>query len=136
MDHFGIEVKTYHFDKIAYIVLFISLAVGGWAVCEFAQKGEGTPIPLDDPKFLVTSGPYLLMPNPMQFSGILLTVSVLLFQFHWVNLIYLLDVIVVVYLVFEHFEGIQLRQAYGDFFQKIRSITPSLAIQFCTKTVG
>ena len=38
------------------------------AVQEFAQRGNGTPIPYDPPKQLVVSGLYRYISNPMQFS--------------------------------------------------------------------
>src|SRR5271165_2687246 len=38
------------------------------AVQEFAQRGNGTPIPYDPPKQLVVSGLYRYLSNPMQFS--------------------------------------------------------------------
>jgi hypothetical protein len=42
--------------------------VGVSAVQEFAQRGNGTPIPYDPPKRLVVSGLYRYISNPMQFS--------------------------------------------------------------------
>ena len=39
---------------------------GAGAVMEFAVRGEGTPIPYDPPKRLVTSGLYRYCSNPMQ----------------------------------------------------------------------
>ena len=45
------------------------LAVPGLAaVMEFGQRGEGTPIPFDPPKRLVTCGVYRYVANPMQMS--------------------------------------------------------------------
>jgi protein-S-isoprenylcysteine O-methyltransferase Ste14 len=45
------------------------LGVGGVsAVQEFAQRGNGTPIPYDPPKQLVVSGLYRYISNPMQLS--------------------------------------------------------------------
>lgn len=42
--------------------------VGVSAVQEFAQRGNGTPIPYDPPKRLVISGLYRYISNPMQLS--------------------------------------------------------------------
>ena len=45
------------------------LAVPGLAaVMEFGQRGEGSPIPFDPPKRLVTCGIYRYVANPMQMS--------------------------------------------------------------------
>ena len=38
------------------------------AVQEFVERGDGTPIPMDPPKRLVTSGMYAYVANPMQLS--------------------------------------------------------------------
>jgi len=51
------------------IQLLLLLAIPGVsAVMEFAQRGNGTPIPYDPPKRLVTSGIYRYCTNPMQLS--------------------------------------------------------------------
>lgn len=39
------------------------------AVVVFARDGGGTPVPLDPPRRLVTSGPYAYVANPMQIGG-------------------------------------------------------------------
>lgn len=44
------------------LLLFIGIA----ATAEFARVGNGTPIPFDPPKRVVTSGPYAFTANPMQ----------------------------------------------------------------------
>jgi protein-S-isoprenylcysteine O-methyltransferase Ste14 len=41
------------------------------AVAEFAAHG-GTPVPLDPPQRLVTTGPYAFVANPMQLAGVIL----------------------------------------------------------------
>lgn len=42
------------------------------AVQEFHCRGQGTPVPLDPPRRLVTSGPYAYLANPMEWSMTLL----------------------------------------------------------------
>src|SRR5581483_8238113 len=46
----------------ALFLLFTGIA----AAAEFANVGEGTPIPFDPPKRVVASGPYAFVANPMQ----------------------------------------------------------------------
>ncbi len=39
------------------------------AVREFAVSGDGTPVPLDPPRRMVTTGPYAYVANPMQIGA-------------------------------------------------------------------
>lgn len=52
---------------VGFAFLLGSLGLAG--VVEFVRAGRGTPIPLDPPRKLVTSGPYAYVANPMQLSG-------------------------------------------------------------------
>ncbi len=47
-------------------ILAVPAVLGISAVCEFARRGGGTPVPFDPPKRLVTTGPYAYIANPMQ----------------------------------------------------------------------
>lgn len=40
-------------------------ALWAWATWELVARGEGTPLPLDPPRHLVTDGPYARLRNPM-----------------------------------------------------------------------
>lgn len=56
---------------LAGLVLVPASLLGMTAVSEFARRGDGTPLPMDPPTRLVTSGPYSFVSNPMQVSGTL-----------------------------------------------------------------
>jgi protein-S-isoprenylcysteine O-methyltransferase Ste14 len=60
----------WHF-VLASVVLAPVGAMAVQSVREFARHG-GTPVPLDPPTTLVTSGPYAYVANPMQLSGTIL----------------------------------------------------------------
>lgn len=49
-------------------LLLVAALPGLGAVAEFAGRGQGTPIPYDPPRRLVTSGIYRYCANPMQVS--------------------------------------------------------------------
>jgi protein-S-isoprenylcysteine O-methyltransferase Ste14 len=65
-------------------LLFLAALPGLSAVQEFAIAGDGTPLPFDPPKRLVTSGVYSYVGNPMQTSTALLffTLAVILYDWH------------------------------------------------------
>jgi protein-S-isoprenylcysteine O-methyltransferase Ste14 len=55
-----------HAVNAALQMLAVPAVLGISAVCEFARRGGGTPVPFDPPKRLVTTGPYAYIANPMQ----------------------------------------------------------------------
>lgn len=55
-------------------ILLIPGVIGLTAVQEFVTRGQGTPIPFDPPKRLVTTGIYAYVANPMQLSAVVLLV--------------------------------------------------------------
>ncbi|HEX7287028.1 MAG TPA: methyltransferase [Candidatus Angelobacter sp.] len=58
--------------QIIVQVLFLIALPALSAVQEFAAVGQGTPLPFDPPRMLVTSGIYSYIANPMQTSNTLL----------------------------------------------------------------
>jgi protein-S-isoprenylcysteine O-methyltransferase Ste14 len=61
------------------LLLFIGVA----ATAEFARVGDGTPIPFDPPKRVVTSGPYAIMANPMQIISAFFMALLALYAGSW-----------------------------------------------------
>jgi protein-S-isoprenylcysteine O-methyltransferase Ste14 len=58
--------------SVAVQLIGLPALLGLSAVQEFVTRGGGTPVPLDPPRRLVTSGLYAYLRNPMQTSGALL----------------------------------------------------------------
>jgi protein-S-isoprenylcysteine O-methyltransferase Ste14 len=63
----------------ALLLLFIGIA----ATAEFATVGEGTPIPFDPPKRVVSTGPYAFVANPMQIISALLVLLIAINARSW-----------------------------------------------------
>lgn len=62
----------------------IPLILGASAVQEFIERGQGTPLPLDPPRVLVSSGPYAYVANPMQLSiALVLAVMSVVLRNEW-----------------------------------------------------
>jgi protein-S-isoprenylcysteine O-methyltransferase Ste14 len=81
------EQITHHHSatlQFCAAVLFLAALPGLSAVQEFAISGDGTPLPFDPPKRLVTGGIYSYIANPMQTSTalLLITLAVILYDWH------------------------------------------------------
>jgi protein-S-isoprenylcysteine O-methyltransferase Ste14 len=58
-------------DDLAILCMVAAGTIGLGAVMEFALRGQGTPVPWDPPRRLVTSGLYAYVANPMQIAAVL-----------------------------------------------------------------
>ena len=82
-------------SKTIYLSAVFILSVPGLAaVRDLALSGDGTPVPLDPPRRLVTHGVYAYVRNPMQFSmtALLLLVAAFLMS-PWPAILALLGVV-------------------------------------------
>jgi protein-S-isoprenylcysteine O-methyltransferase Ste14 len=70
-------------DWILTLAAGLLLLVGVAATAEFARMGDGTPIPFDPPKRVVSSGPYAFIANPMQLISALLMAVLAVYARSW-----------------------------------------------------
>jgi len=80
LHHEGKEIfDIWQLDSLKLTIFFnliiFAIFIGYSALHELARAGEGTPIPMDPPKYLVTTGPYAYMANPLQISTMLIYIS-------------------------------------------------------------
>lgn len=95
-----------------------------WATVELVKEGRGTPLPLDPPVRLVTTGPYVWIRNPMHGGLVALLLGVgLLFR----SPAYLLYALVVAALVWAYTRWVEdpsLERRFGDRYRVYRSRVP------------
>lgn len=68
-----LHLPIWRLSLVAQLLLIVAV-LGVRAVMEFVQRGNGTPLPYDPPRRLVSSGPYSYVRNPMQLSMVLVFV--------------------------------------------------------------
>jgi protein-S-isoprenylcysteine O-methyltransferase Ste14 len=100
----------------AGVALLLFSALGIWATRHFAAHGKGTPLPLDPTRALVTSGPYAYVRNPMQISGLGVTITLALFFNSLYLWIYALDILILLQFT-KAWEDAELARRFGEPFE-------------------
>jgi protein-S-isoprenylcysteine O-methyltransferase Ste14 len=103
--------------RVLGIMMTPPVLLGTWAILCFSDAGKGTPIPLDPPLHLVTSGPYAFVRNPMQIAGMLLAMLLLLYYPTMFIAVYVLDMALTATVLMNLFERAQLENNFGDVYQ-------------------
>lgn len=75
-DIFSVLSMEGWFLTIFLNAMVFAIFVGYAALHEFIKVGEGTPIPFDPPQYLVTTGPYAYVANPLQISTLFMFLSI------------------------------------------------------------
>jgi protein-S-isoprenylcysteine O-methyltransferase Ste14 len=101
-------------------ILALPAILGLSAVQEFAVRGQGTPVPFDPPKRLVTSGPYAYLANPIQAASCLVLVGLAaVLGSGWLALAALIDIVYGAGLAGWH-EQQEMRSRFGAEWQVYR----------------
>ena len=102
------------------VLLIPPIALGVWATLQFTDFGYGTPLPLDPPKHMVTSGPYAYVRNPMQITGLSIGVLRTLYQPTPAMLLYVAGLLMLTLCVFRPYEHRQMLRLFGDEYSRYR----------------
>jgi protein-S-isoprenylcysteine O-methyltransferase Ste14 len=114
--------------QLALQVILLLALPGIAAVVEFAQSGQGTPIPYDPPTRLVTSGIYRYCANPMQVScALVMLVWAGLLRNDWLLLASLIAIVYSAGIAdWDEAQDLQLRfgQDWQDYRSQVRNWLP------------
>lgn len=95
-----------------------------WCAGAFTFIGKGTPAPIDAPVFLVRSGPYRWVRNPM-YIGVFSVLLGEVILFHSLNLlVYMLLAGIVVHLFVVFYEEPTLRRQFGESYEAYLRTVP------------
>ena len=113
------------------VVSYLALApwaAGGltllWCFWDFAQKGRGTPAPIDPPKELVVSGLYRYVRNPMYVGIFLIVIGHFLWFGYWNLLAYALFLLILFHLFVTLYEEPNLRNRFGPAYAEYLGAVP------------
>lgn len=109
---------------IAYPLMAIGAALVMWTGFYF-HKSQGTPVPVNPPQTLVTSGPYRHTRNPM-LAGVYLLMFGLGFAIHSLSLVLVFVPLYALAHAWElkHIEESELAKRFGDEFLAYKERTP------------
>ncbi len=107
---------------------FLPIALGGafylWCAWDFVTVGQGTPAPIDPPRFLVARGLYRVVRNPM-YVGILLVLLGESIIFRSVSiLIYAAIVCLLFHLFVVFYEEPTLKRKFGASYEEYCRAVP------------
>ncbi|MEI6234396.1 MAG: isoprenylcysteine carboxylmethyltransferase family protein [Planctomycetota bacterium] len=102
------------------IALIVCSIPGVIAAVQFALEGDGSPVPMDPTRKLVTTGCYAYVRNPMQLSGLAAAVVWALAAGSWVLWFYVVDLAILLQLT-KAYEDHELTERFGEEFERYRN---------------
>lgn len=107
-------------NPLSLAALAICSLPGLIAAFQFATNGNGSPLPLDPTRKLVTNGIYAYVRNPMQISGVCAAIVWAVTAQSWFLWIYVFDLAVLLTLT-KIFEDRELAERFGSEFDRYRT---------------
>ncbi len=120
---------------IGLLPLLAGIVLYFWCAGAFTFISKGTPAPIDAPVFLVRSGPYKWVRNPMYHAGfyILIGEAILFPSLLLVGYILLIGIVVHLFVVF--YEEPTLRRRFGESYETYLRTVPRWLPRFSPQRV-
>jgi len=103
---------------IGFALIAASLGVVGALVARFVAQGDGTPVPLDPPKTIVSRGLYARVRNPMYASYVAIALGEAILYRSWVLLAYAAAFALLLHGYVVRFEEPRLRARFGAAYER------------------
>ena len=121
----GIPATPFLAGRVLAVFLFASAsALGLWSALTIAMEGEGTPLPLDSPRRLVSTGPYAWVRNPMAIAGLAQGIAVALWHGSPVVAAYVIAGGLLWHVFVRPLEEADLARTFGEAFVQYRQGVP------------
>jgi protein-S-isoprenylcysteine O-methyltransferase Ste14 len=105
-------------SSIGFLPMAVGAAIYFWCAWDFATAGQGTPAPIDPPKYLVVRGLYRFVRNPM-YVGVLLVLAGESLAFQSLRILtYAAIVFVIVNLFVIFYEEPALKRKFGPEYEE------------------
>jgi protein-S-isoprenylcysteine O-methyltransferase Ste14 len=118
------------YPVVASILLGLFALLGLWAALTLAVAGRGTPLPVDEARRLVVTGPYAYVRNPMAISALGQGTALVLALGSYPVMAYVLAAGLWVYYYSRPREERHLKKRYGDrwmeYQREVRAFRPRL----------
>lgn len=106
---------------VGWKLFAIAGTLGLWSGATMAIAGQGTPLPIDSPRQLVTIDPYAYVRNPMALAGLTQGAAVGILFGSWSIEVYTLAGALIWNWFVRPVEEQQLEEVFGEAFRKYRS---------------
>ena len=114
--HFFIPCQAW----LPWLLFAAASGLGLWSGAVIAVAGQGTPLPSDTARLLVTRGPYAYVRNPMAIAGLAQAACVGVWLGSWGTLAYVFVGFAVWNWIVRPLEEDDMEQRFGDAFRRYR----------------
>lgn len=122
------EMISFQIGLLIYLGLLpivLGLFTAGWSIWNFASTGKGSPaMYVDEPRYLVISGPYKLVRNPMYVGVALVLVGEAIFFESTILIIYTIFWALMFHLQVVYHEEPRLRKKFGSQYDEYLKRVP------------
>lgn len=109
------------YPAIAALLLFVFTLLGLWAALTVAIAGRGTPLPIDEARRLVTTGPYAYVRNPLAIATMAQGTAIVLALGSFPVMIYVAVFGLWLYFYARPREERHLEERYGERWREYRT---------------